>query len=193
MTTTATRDRILEEGARLIHRNGYHHTGIKEILDACNVPKGSFYHYFDSKEAFGLAVIDHYWHQFHGAVDQHLMDESQPPLARLQAFFASFREFFLSNDCTLGCPVGNLAQELADTHPVFREKLVSIFRNMEIVFRTVLEDARRRGDLPDTLDIDETAAFIVDAWEGAMLRMKVESDLHPLLRFEQTLFDRILR
>ena len=80
---TDTRQKILETGARIVHRKGFNHTGIQEILEAAGVPKGSFYNYFKNKEDFGLHVIDYYVVHFEGLAQQMLDDTSLAPLKRL--------------------------------------------------------------------------------------------------------------
>ncbi|EPR36258.1 transcriptional regulator, TetR family [Alkalidesulfovibrio alkalitolerans DSM 16529] len=183
---------ILEAGAELVHKKGFHNTGIKEILDLAQVPKGSFYFYFPSKEAFGLALIDHFRDSRAPIIAQILSDPTRPPLKRLARFLAGARERFANWGCERGCPFGNLAQELSDLSPAMREALRASLDGLSQSIGRVLAEAARQGDLPEGLDPEETAAFIMDAWEGAILRMKAEKSVEPLLRFEKLLFARVL-
>lgn len=70
MTRDATRSRLLEHGTRLILEQGYNHTGLQAVLQAAGAPKGSFYHYFPSKEQFGLAILDDYFDTHMGTAEQ---------------------------------------------------------------------------------------------------------------------------
>ena len=117
-----TKMKILEAGAEIIHLKGYHHTGIQEILDAAGVPKGSFYNYFRNKEDFGLQVIDYFNSFFDQAAKGIFEDPSRSPIERIENIFNWFIDFFKSKDFAYGCPIGNLAQEMGDLNPVFREK-----------------------------------------------------------------------
>ncbi|EPR37095.1 transcriptional regulator, TetR family [Desulfovibrio sp. X2] len=179
------RQAILDAGAELVHRQGFNNTGIKEILDAAGVPKGSFYFYFPSKEAFGLALIEHYRAASAAASGRLLADASVPPLDRLRNFFAGVRGRFADWGCERGCPFGNLAQELADLSPEMRKSLQGSLDAMSERIAGLLREAAERGDLPAGLDPDDTAAFVMDAWEGAILRMKTQKNVEPLLRFER--------
>jgi len=188
-----TRQAILLAGAELIHRQGFNRTGIKEILDLAGVPKGSFYFYFPSKEAFGLALIDHFTEHMGGTARSILFDPGLPPLERLARFFATLREKFSDLHCARGCPIGNLSQEMSDLSPAIQQRVCAAFSGMAGLLARVLGEAAERGELSGGIDPDQAAAFIVDAWEGALLRMKAEKRIDPLLRFEDIIFTRVLR
>ncbi len=187
------RQAILLAGAELIHRQGFNHTGIKDILAVAGVPKGSFYFYFPSKEAFGLALIDHFTQHMGEVATTILGNTDVPPLERLARFFATFRGKFAEWNCERGCPIGNLAQEMSDLSPAIRQRVCTALSGMANVLTKILAEAAARGDLPADLDPAQTAAFILDAWEGALLRMKAEKRIEPLLRFEEFIFGRVLR
>lgn len=187
-----TRQRILEQGARLIHRQGYNNTGIKQILDAAAVPKGSFYFYFKSKEDFGLAVVDHFEASFRERVVETLVQGAGGPLERLQAFFICFDDYFASEGYSLGCPIGNLSQELGDISPIFRQRLDRSLRGLVRVMARVLTEARGLGQLPDGLDPQETAMFVVESWHGALVHMKASKSGAPLSVFRKMVFGRLL-
>ena len=183
---------ILDAGAELVHRKGFNNTGIKEILDLAGVPKGSFYFYFPSKEEFGLALIDHYREVRTPALAQVLRDASVPPLDRLRTFFELARRRYEEWDYERGCPFGNLAQEMCDLSPAMCEKLRGVLDGLSRAMGDILNEAAARGELAPGVEPYEAAAFIMDAWEGAILRMKAEKNAQPLLRLEKMLFTRIL-
>ncbi|WP_353118768.1 TetR family transcriptional regulator C-terminal domain-containing protein [Nitratidesulfovibrio sp.] len=183
---------ILDAGAELVHRKGFNNTGIKEILDLAQVPKGSFYFYFPSKEEFGLALIDHYREVRTPALAQVLRDADAPPLDRLRRFFELARKRYQEWDFERGCPFGNLAQEMCDLSPAMCGKLREVLDGVSRAMGDVLNEAAAHGQLASGLEPYETAAFVMDAWEGAILRMKAEKNVHPLLRLEKMVFTRIL-
>ena len=90
----STRDRIIAAGAGIIHRKGFHHTGIQEVLQAADVPKGSFYFYFKNKQDFGLQVIDYYNQLFASMAEPILTNRSVPPLGRIEQLLDFFIELF---------------------------------------------------------------------------------------------------
>ena len=187
-----TRPKNLEAAAELVHRNGFNHTGIQEILDRASVPKGSFYFYFKSKEDLGLALIDHHAERIAAKAQSCFEDCFRPPLDRLRSFFRCAFERYEAQGYQKGCPIGNLCQEMSDLSPAFRRKLESVMERIALGMAGVLEQAREAGDLPPRLDPEETARFIVSSWQGALLVMKVEKSAEPLFRFERFIFDEIL-
>jgi TetR/AcrR family transcriptional repressor of nem operon len=193
MAKETTRNRILEVGSRIIHQKGFTNTGIQEILNEAGVPKGSFYFYFKSKEDFGLALIDQFESLVGGRLAAVLEDKSLAPLARLKSFFSSFRNYFEAPSCSRGCPIGNLSQELSDVNENIRQRLERSFSAMGSSIEKCLYEARDNGELHNDLPVPEVAGYIINSWEGALLRMKVSRDIGPLLVFERVLFDTILR
>ncbi len=189
---TTTRDHILACGGRIVHHKGFTATGLQEILHAADVPKGSFYFYFKSKEEFGLALVDHYQAWFAGQVRPILKDETLPPLERLAGFFLWFRGYFEQEGFIKGCPIGNLTQELGDVNPAFREKLNASFDGLIRFMTRLLAEAGTRGELPDHLEPEPTARYILSAWQGALIRMKAAAGPEPLDTFQHMTFKVLL-
>lgn len=183
----------MESGGALIHHKGYFATGLQEILAAAGVPKGSFYFYFKSKEEFGLALVEYYRVRLAAQAAPLLNDEAVPPLERLERFFLWFREYFAREGYIKGCPLGNLAQELGDVHPGFREKLREALEGLIRGVTSVLKQAEDRGELPSGLDAERTARFMVSAWQGALVRMKTVAGPEPLDNFLDMVFQILLR
>jgi TetR/AcrR family transcriptional repressor of nem operon len=188
-----TKDRIIETGAEIIHRKGFHHTGIQEILTAAAVPKGSFYNYFKSKNDFGLQVIDYFSAQFMQIAGKTLADTAISPLNRIYEFLTAFMEHFESQNYTGGCPVGNLAQEMGDLNPAFRKKLNESIEMMVEIYSQLLAAAQNDGKISKSLNIRETASFIVAGWHGAIIQMKLTQSLEPLKNHRKFVFDHILK
>jgi TetR/AcrR family transcriptional repressor of nem operon len=192
MAKEATRKKILEVGSRIIHQKGFNNTGIQEILNEADVPKGSFYFYFKSKEDFGLALIDEFDSLVGGHLASILAIDTLSPLERLKSFFSFFRNFFQEENCTRGCPIGNLSQELSDINEIIRKRLDESFNKLGSLIETCLYEAREKGDFQNDIPVPEIASYIINSWEGALLRMKVSKNITPLLVFERILFDTIL-
>jgi TetR/AcrR family transcriptional repressor of nem operon len=192
MKRESTREKILDAAAELVHRKGFNHTGIQEILDASAVPKGSFYFYFKSKEDLGLALVDRYAEKIVDKAKSFFEDDSRRPLDRLRSFFQSFYARHEAEGCQRGCPIGNLSQEMSDLSVAFRQKLESVLRRMAGEAARLLREAGMAGELPAHLDPEEAARFIMSSWQGALLTMKVEKSVAPLLRFDRFIFEEIL-
>ena len=188
-----TRSEIIRIGTSLIYRQGYSATGIDAILREAGVPKGSFYHYFRSKEDFGLAVIDHFAEGFAQRLTTFLQDEEVTPLLRIRNFLESGLARISQNGCTRGCLIGNLGQELADHSDRCRQRLEQVFALWRDRFAACLREAQTGGELAADLDAELTAGFILSGWEGAILRAKVKKTPQPMHDFITVLFATTLR
>ncbi|MCE9681305.1 TetR/AcrR family transcriptional regulator [Halomonas alkalisoli] len=174
-----TRERLLEAGLEMLLQHGYNDLGIQALLQATGTPKGSFYHYFRSKEDFALQVIDRYMDEVHQGLDAALGDQSLPPLDRARRFFELSREKY-RRDGYLGCMLGGLGQELSGINPTFAEKIEGCFGELTQRLSACLEEARQRGDIPLDSDPRELANLLLNCWEGAALRSRLWRDPTPL-------------
>lgn len=188
-----TRAEIISIGMEMISLQGYSATGIDAVLKRAGVPKGSFYHYFGSKEEFGLAVIDHFARRYAEIVDSFLKDEELTPLNRIRKYLETGLARLTQSQCTKGCLVGNLGQELADQNERFRTRLDEIFRSWKEQIATCVEEAQRTGELAPDLDPGVLAGFILSGLEGAILRAKVMKSPEPMRDFIETLFATALK
>lgn len=193
MPISATRDTLIRIGGEIIARHGFGSTGINAVLSAAGVPKGSFYHYFSSKDDFGLAVIDAYAKAQEARLDETLGNPSLTPLQRLRAYFAAGIEDMQASECACGCLIGNLGQELAAQNELFRARLNAVFAGWEQRLEGCLTAALEADEISVGLDPEQMAGFVLAGWEGAMLRAKVVQSVDPLKRFEHVLFEQILR
>lgn len=192
MKNNVTRDKLIDSGAQLISQQGYNATGINAVLKSCGVPKGSFYHYFSSKEDFGLAVIEHFAATYDETLVAILEDNGTPPLERLKRYFATGRDYMLACDHTTGCLIGNLGQELSGQSDTFRDALNLVFQRWEQRFVSCLQDAKARGDIATCIAPEALAGFILTGWEGAILRAKTLKSVAPMEQFEMILFQQVL-
>ena len=192
MKNTATRDKLIESGAQLISQQGYNATGINAVLKTCGVPKGSFYHYFASKEDFGLAVIERFATTYDASLVTLLEDSNTPPLERLRRYFASGRDYMHECDHATGCLIGNLGQELSGQSDTFRDALNLVFQRWEQRLVRCLQDAQANGDIAVHTAPEALASFILTGWEGAILRAKTLKSVEPMNLFEKILFQQVL-
>lgn len=192
MAKEDTRARIIAEGARIVHLKGFHSAGVQEILRAADVPRGSFYFYFSSKEEFGLALIDYYMEYFLGRMDAHFRSSGSSPLTSLRAFFNEKLEDFRDAGFQGGCPIGNLAQEMGDLNEAFQSKLREALEQITERIAHCIRSAQEQNEIDPALDPLKTADFILNSWEGTLMRMKVANDDEPLLVFDRMVFEHLL-
>jgi len=175
-----TKQKIIQAGAQIIHRKGYNHTGIQEVLKAAGVPKGSFYFYFKNKEDFGLHVIDFFNNMLLEMVEPVISNKSISPVQRLENLFDMFIEMFKTLNYTCGCPIGNLSQEMGDLSPAFSAKLTESVKLMVQMYKDILDEAKNKGQINKGINTRETADFIVSSWHGSLIRMKIVKGLDSL-------------
>ena len=193
MSKEQTRSTLLEAGTRVFHERGYNHAGIEAIIRAAEVPKGSFYYYFESKEHFGLAVIDDCAKRYAEEVERHLGDTSLSPLGRLRSYFEASRGRLESRQCRSGCIFGNLGQEMADQSEQIRGRLAEVFSGLIARYAGCLAEAQAAGEIRADLDVVALAEFALGAWQGAILRAKMTRSTAPLQTFLDVLFGSVLR
>jgi TetR/AcrR family transcriptional repressor of nem operon len=186
------RDKLIEAGLKEIHANGFAATGIQKIVDDIKVPKGSFYNYFDSKEAFGAEVSDRYSEQTLARLVGFLADADKPPLRRLKAYFDDRVASFTLRGHTQGCVLGNFSAETVDHSELIRQHVAAHFSRWSEVIAACLAEAQRDGTLTSELPAGTLADFILNSWEGALLRMRAERSGAPLENFKQMVFDVLL-
>jgi TetR/AcrR family transcriptional repressor of nem operon len=188
MARTNTREEIIRKGAELIHAQGFNATGLQQILQTAGIPKGSFYFYFKSKEDFGLEIIDYFNAIISGIFTRYLSDKTTPPLKRLEKLFDFYEAAFQKSGCSLGCPIGNLSLELADTSERLRVHLGGVIETRIKQIELCLQDAKRDKSLPASLNTADAARFIFHGFEGSILHMKVVKSIEPFRSFRNHLF-----
>lgn len=182
MTRPDTRQRLLDAGLAVIHRHGFAATGVQAIAEAAGVPKGSFYNYFNSKEAFGVAVIDAYEARLAHAFAL-LGDTAQPPRRRLHGHFAALRDELAANRFAFGCFVANMAAEAASISEPLRLRLQHLLSQWSAALVEALAAAQAVGELRGGLAPDILADVLLDGWSGAIQRSKVDRSGRPLDSF----------
>ncbi len=175
-----TRHRLLEEGVASFLVQGYHGTGIKQVLDQVKVPKGSFYNYFKSKEDFAAAAIQYYADCFSTKMTKALAG-AQDPLTGLRVFFETLMTDFEAAGYVGGCLIANLGGELED-NDVCRETLASAFRDWRNMTKNALRQGQELGLVRSDIEAGDLADLLTEAWEGAVIRMKLERSIAPLHR-----------
>ena len=178
-----TKTRLLDEGVASLIEQGYHGTGIKEVLDRVKVPKGSFYNYFESKEHFGAEVIRHYAGQFLNQLDSQLGKPKADALSALKKFFKQAIRCFGESDQACGCLVGNLGAEMGASSDLCREALSESMHNVQQRFAITIKRAQEQGTVRTDISADDLAEFVLNSWEGALIRMKIENSVGPLQKF----------
>ncbi|MBB3183737.1 TetR/AcrR family transcriptional repressor of nem operon [Halomonas fontilapidosi] len=181
-----TRAALIRAGTEVLTEQGFTASGIDGILKRVGVPKGSFYYYFDSKEAFGRAVMAHYGAYFAGKLDRHLLDTTLTPLARLAAFVEDAKAGMAKHDFRRGCLVGNLGQEAPGLPASYRDWLLETLADWQRRLARCLREAQSVGELAADADCDTLAEAFWIGWEGAVMRARLAGRVDPLDTFITT-------
>ncbi len=187
-----TKQRLLQQGLASFMTKGFNHTGIQEVLEAVDVPKGSFYHYFKSKEDFGKQVLHFYSGQMLEWTKAAFDHPELPPLLRFRQFFDQARAKFDQAGYSGGCLVGNMSQEMGDLSQEFECLLEAKMAALAGIFADQIREAQARGEMSPDRDPVLVGNFLVNSWQGALLRMKVAKSPAPLDAFISVAFDHLL-
>ena len=177
------RDALIEAGMKVVHARGFAATGVRDIAAAAGVPQGSFTNHFRSKEAFGLLVLERYEAKLDAIMRETLDDESRPPAERLDRYFDRIAGAAADAGWQRGCIVPDLAAEIAVHGDALREHLCAVLARQSARFEAVVR-LLRPGDEAAAADL---GAFLLAAWHGTLLRMKVERTPAALERFRRML------
>lgn len=178
MSSTTKQD-LLELGVKLLLKHGYADLGVATLLEQAGVPKGSFYHHFESKEDFALQAIDVYMLNVHGALEEAFGGDDREPVDQIRHFFEMVSSGY-KGDGYLGCLLGGLGQELSGISPAFRQKVEECFNVIARRFEKVLRRAKARGQLRKGVNPRDLADLLVNCWEGAALRSRLQRSAVPL-------------
>lgn len=190
---TGTREKILEAGAEAIAAKSFNSCGLAEILEKAGVPKGSFYHYFQSKEEFGVALIERDAADFMEMLRPIVSDRHRPPLERLRAVFEGARDECVANGAERQCMIVKLAMEASQLSEPVHTAVKSAYAQWSAVLAQVIREAQAAGDVGRKQDPDKLANLLVMLWEGATIRMQVDRSPEPVNDFLSFVFDSLLR
>ena len=178
-TQPDTYQRIVDSAKQLMHASSYADVGVAAICERAEVKKGSFYHFFPSKQELTLAVIDDYFAEMKKDMLDEAFSPSLAPLARLDKYIELAIDMQTSihqqTGHILGCPFGNLATELATQDETIRSKLDTLFTRFQNIIRDTLQEAVDKGDL-ESLDVNATANAFLAYFEGTLMLAKTHND-----------------
>ena len=193
MERVSNREKILNEGMKLVHAQGFANASVRDIVAAAGVPQGSFTNNFESKEAFGLEILDLYNEDSRALREETLNNEALPPLKRLRVWLDRNVERNAKTGFRTGCMIGNFTAEAASHGEALRKRLNAIIVETQSDIAACLKAAVKTGDLPKGFDCTETAAFIFAAMQGATLVAKAQGNAQAIERLKKTLFTKVLR
>lgn len=193
MARASLRERILEAGLKVMFRQGYIGSGVRDIVAAAEAPQGSFTNHFRSKEAFAREVLDRYFDHVKGLVAQALDDKSLAPKARLKRYLDIIITRLEADAFNRGCLIGDFSLEAVPHSDMLRERVQIIFTEWRAPFAACIAEAQAAGEIAKSFPPDELAEFLLSSWQGAILRMKVARNAEPLERFKRIAFATVFK
>jgi len=177
-------DFLLDQGIALLWSKGYNATSVNDIVKAAEIPKGSFYFYFKSKEDFAVQAIEKYFNDQFPQTLEVLKDPDFSPKQRLLNFY-EYRSEYLKKELQnkMGCMGCNLASEMAEHNEAIRNVLSCKGNHVRSHIAIVIEEAQELGELNKDIVALDLAGFIEDAAKGAMITMKEMDSCYPIDNF----------
>ena len=188
MPKPSLKEKLLEEGLKVVLAQGYIGASVRDIVRAADVPLGSFTNHFGSKEEFAQQVLDRYFSAVSEKIEKYLRNDSLPPLDRLRGWLDSQIDFLRLSEFRSGCLIGNFTMEASSQGIALRDHLAEKIKTIENAIAYCLKAAVDAGEIPASADVGSLAGFVYSSWQGAILQAKVEQSADPLERFKTVLF-----
>jgi TetR/AcrR family transcriptional regulator, transcriptional repressor for nem operon len=182
MKTSSTKERLFAAGQRLMLDRSFHSVGLNDLLEAVQVPKGSFYHHFESKDQYGVEMLQDYLEQANATRRQILLrSEVEPnPLLRFQAYADALVAKVMQGDGKCPCLEAKLASEVCSLSDGMREALLLEGQETRRIYQAVLDEAVAKNLLPATVPTATWASALVDLLCGAVQRCGITRSVQPL-------------
>lgn len=190
MARPSVRQQLVDASLGVFQSHGYNGSSVQDLTDAAGVPKGSFYNHFVGKEDLAIEALRLYVEQSGAEV---LRDEKLKPIDRLKRHFKANWKTAKDRGYTAGCFLGTMASEMADTHERSREAFAHVFYGWSRLIEKTIKEAQERGDIEQMADPVVLARFVLNAWQGTLVRMKVVKGEEPLKDFNSMVFDVLLK
>ena len=190
---TEVRTELLQTGLRLYGEKGFNGTGIKEIVDEVGVPKGSFYNYFKSKEEYTVEIIQFYSDSLSILWDDFLKSGPKDPFEALRYSFEMVISHLEHSEVRTGCLIGNLAAEISEVSDLCRQKMHQEMTVWKDRVSKQISQGQAMGTIRDDISTDALTEFLWNAWEGALLNMKIKNSTVPVKECISLLFDFFLK
>ncbi|MBL4604744.1 MAG: TetR/AcrR family transcriptional regulator [Flavobacteriaceae bacterium] len=178
-------DFLLEKGMELLWSKGYNATSVNDIVKAAEIPKGSFYFYFESKEDFAVKAIQKYFDQNITIIVTILNSNEEPsPRQRLMNFH-KYRADVLRDELGYsgGCMACNVGNEMSEHSEKIRNAIHAKQVVLIDIIAKVIQQAQNVGEIDNSFNAHDMASFLEDAGKGAMISMKETNSSYPIENF----------
>ncbi|UVK53587.1 TetR family transcriptional regulator C-terminal domain-containing protein [Mesorhizobium sp. AR02] len=191
MARASTKEQIIAAAVETLHQKGFNGTSVQDITEAAHVPKGSFYNHFDSKETLAVEALDRYWQKVLNGLAV-LGDEKISAVVRLKRYFQYLNDVACQAEYRTGCMIGNMSAEMPDQSRAVRERLAVLLAAWSRAIESCVREAQVEGIVRRDMEARTIAMFLLNSWEGAMMRAKVDKDAVALTAFVDVAFGTLL-
>ncbi|MFT5163406.1 MAG: TetR/AcrR family transcriptional repressor of nem operon [Alteromonadaceae bacterium] len=188
-----TREALIQTGIEQLSLNGYHGTGIKQILDAVKVPKGSFYNYFASKEVFVAEIIRVYSEQTVTLLDDYIDGSDESPLDQIKTMYSMMLAKYSQQDCQQGCLIGSIAAEIGNQSELCQSAMLTSAANVKGRICELIHQAQLGGQIRNDLTSEQITAVFWATWEGSLLDMKMQGSIDTAKEVLFVMLDGLLK
>jgi TetR/AcrR family transcriptional repressor of nem operon len=186
VTQRTTRESLIQAAVHLFHERGYNATSVQDIVSEAGVPKGTFYNYFDSKEALAIATSDVFHPRFLSLL---VLEESTSPSRRLRQFFHATSKELQRFDYLRGCLVGNFASEVTNATPALKKRVAEHLDDATRRISVVVGQGQKAGEIKADIPPMDLARFLLNSLYGAIFRSKTETTERPMRLFLRFAFE----
>jgi TetR/AcrR family transcriptional regulator, transcriptional repressor for nem operon len=176
----ATRARLVESARYLFWERGFAGTSMADLLDHARVNSGSFYHFFESKEALLREVLETYLHALRPMIVDPAFAITNEPVERIFAILAGYRERILMTDSKYGCPLGRLALEIDPENRPAHKLIADNFHGWIGAVRECVDALE--GRLPKGTDAEALATYVLAVMEGGVMLSRSYGSVEPFDR-----------
>ena len=188
-----TREALIENGIEQLSLHGYHGTGIKQILDAVNVPKGSFYNYFPSKEAFVAEILREYSNQALSIFDEYVGNSNEKPLVQIKTSYNFMLDKYSGQNCQQSCLIGSIAAEIGNQSELCQAAMLESVSQWKDRITQLVQQAQNEGQIRNDLSAEQVTSVFWATWEGSLLKMKMEGSIDTAKETLHLMLDLLLK
>lgn len=179
----------IAKGVSLFRKNGYHHTSAADIVDTLDIPKGTFFGMFNTKEEYVLEVLQHYIDDTLAYMEKILYGNTTvPPSNRLQLFYKSLSSYFTNEGCAYGCLLNTLTSEIGGYNDAFSQLIRKGHAQFIDKIEPCVREAQDAKEFRSDIDSREMTYFIHTSFDGAIVKMKGVRNDEALKIFLNTIF-----
>lgn len=190
MARASVRQQLIDAALDVFRTTGFNGSSVQDLTDAARIPKGSFYNHFENKEGLMLEALAVYVRQQDLS---HLLDSGLAPVERLKRDFRARWQTVRADDYQRGCFLGAISSELADTHETARVEFARYFKLWSDLLAGVIAQAQAGGSVSDAIDAKVLGRFVLNAWQGTLLRAKSDRSEQPFKDFQAVVFGQMLQ